>query len=230
VRVERKEEGGKAMGSLSRDAIKNTLLNAAIITQDASVSAAPALGIKNLSPKGGNMTKTTVRLTAADIRRVIEKNKAEDSLRIKYHEILAALLKEKWDGKKITQRIVKQFKEKIGEPDAVVYFGGPAQLWYLELWGSKDFPQYEGRLRMFVGYTHDLLSYPAEVFEQRDISYGNAAKERNEQRDILLANEEFLENTAQTINDLNNARSRYEQWFNEDFVDRHDFAKLAEAK
>lgn len=145
----------------------------------------------------------------------IESDIERESQWIVVHDIIASLLKEKWEGKRLNRRIADQVKEKLtalyGKEPIVSYevdgtsgFGSARlNIWNTPHWeyGSRNSfylahnsrpsePKYKGH---WFGEVH------AEGFEYMDICHGSAAKERNVERAKLLKNTKTLDELSIAI-------------------------------
>lgn len=141
----------------------------------------------------------------------------DETLSISAHDTLAAVLKAKWDGKKITKRIETDFRKAFYGEDTrpVVRYTTEHGLAYLETW----LLDYNNRIRLFIGYTGALGimgahpsryigRYSADEFEDADCSNGKPAKERQEARRLLLDDPDKLQDLADAIDAAKRAKEQ----------------------
>lgn len=135
------------------------------------------------------------------LRDTVLNEMTEEARHLMAHNILAAILKTKWDGKKINARIVEQFKESFKRTNDVEVYARLDRhcgMTNLEVWGFGQHTTSSNRLILFIGYDSEpteprlagacVNAYRAEAFEETDLCHGRAAHERNEKRSKLLSN------------------------------------------
>jgi len=106
-------------------------------------------------------------------------------------DTIYAILKEKWEGKALNKRIVKQIQEKIGEEAAVYY-----EKSYIKIWGGK-FGNYDKHISFYIPSTPPIEPkyrgcwsgcINADGWAYANMCHGEAAKERQQKREKILQN------------------------------------------
>ncbi len=135
------------------------------------------------------------------LRDEVRSDMARESWQLMAHNTLAAILKTKWDNKKLNARLVDQFKDSFKringfEPSA--YLRKEYGSMSLETWGFGPFQTSSNRVSLHIGYDSEPTeprlfganynNYKANSFENADVSNGSAAHDRNMERAKLLSN------------------------------------------
>lgn len=102
---------------------------------------------------------------------------------INYHNAIAKVLREKYDGKQLTKRIEGQVRAELSLPETTIVRFNHDYLLKLEIWTNN----YNERMTFYMGYERDRLAYHPAIFEEVDAAHGPAAQQRNETREGLLA-------------------------------------------
>ncbi len=104
---------------------------------------------------------------------------------INYHNAIAKVLREKYDGKQLTKRIEGQVRAELGltedDPTRIIFVND--YLLKLEVWTRN----YNDRLSFHLGHQQDRLCYNPARFEDIDGHHGEHARKRNEFREGILA-------------------------------------------
>lgn len=115
----------------------------------------------------------------------IQERLLQEEKLIKYHDAIAKVLREKYDGKQLTKRIEGQVRAELGmsddDPTRIIFSND--YLLKLEVWTRN----YNDRLTFYLGYRQDRLCYDPKRFEDVDVQHGQHARKRNEFREGILA-------------------------------------------
>lgn len=144
----------------------------------------------------------SVELIEKALRDKLGRDMEREKWDVAAHECLAAILTEKWQGKKLNARIAEQFKERFipaeGRDKAVVYYSREHGQTHLLLWGIGPYPDHSRKLWMFLAHDteptepkyqgHYMGRVNVAGFEYGDCCHGSAAKERNKARFELCQN------------------------------------------
>lgn len=149
----------------------------------------------------------------------IESDMKRESENIEVHDIIANILKTKWEGKRLNARIATQVKETLsalyGKEPIVSYDvsgqGGFGQA-TLSIWSTPHWPDCNQRTVVYLAHNsppsapeykgHWYGEVHAEGFEHMDICHGSAAKERNANRVKLLKDKESIHVLAEAIRNV----------------------------
>lgn len=86
---------------------------------------------------------------------------------------------------------------------------------YLYIWGGDSGFTQQEPIRLFLGYSKDVVSLNVETFEEQDRCYGSAAVERINSRNEVLANDDFLTKASEAIDVYKAAKVNLEQIMSE---------------
>ncbi len=128
------------------------------------------------------------------------KDLEREEMAIELHEAIAGVLKEKFQGKKITRRLVTLLEPIVSGvlPGSHVSYHEIAGMLNIQVWGGTL--KHDDTFRFFIGYdSQDLASYDSAVFEERDACHGKAARKRCAERAELLAGTKVLEVIADRV-------------------------------
>lgn len=139
----------------------------------------------------------------------IQTEQKQETAGIEVHNIIAAVLRESFDGKKITRRLVTKVQERMPQ-GATVYWDEIAGTVNLKVRGYPGVHEYG--YSALIGYNSQptnpnvagayLSEYHAPAFEQTDICHGVAAIERNKARAALLADTAKLRSLAAAVDQV----------------------------
>lgn len=114
------------------------------------------------------------------------------------HKALAAVLHEKFNGKKLTKRIEGYFREKffVNAPElnekAIVRYMEDFGLCQLQVWGISPWSAFDKRLSMFICHKGEKSNaFNPDSFESEDCCHGGAAEKRNAKRTELGQGEQI---------------------------------------
>jgi hypothetical protein len=150
-------------------------------------------------------------VTVDDLKKLIQGHIDQETQRIEVHDLIRATIKEKWEGKSINKRLANQVKDKLTElygKEPVVYYGTDYGLYYITVWGTKHWPNYDNRVQFFMGHANatNSTSLSSEVFHsETDGCHGDAATKRNERKQALLNDNPTLHRIARAINKCRSA-------------------------
>ena len=157
-----------------------------------------------------------MKITPEDIKTIVRANYNREATYITVHDLIARILREKYQGKKLTKRIEDQVKGALekakfdGELRAgapVVSFTKDGTLSHLSIWGIRHAEDFSKRMYIFLGYNGEIDNYDAATFEEHDARNGRAAKERNAERSKLLSSEAELAFLAELVNKIRHAKT-----------------------
>lgn len=106
----------------------------------------------------------------------------------KYHYLVKSIISNHWEGKKLNIRFHKQV-EALLDPGALSNLDLDRRdfgMSYLSIWNVKEFPTYNDRLRLFLGYSNDINKYSSNIFAERDKCHGLSSIERSNKLKVLL--------------------------------------------
>lgn len=140
--------------------------------------------------------------TPEQIRELIQADFDKEQRRIIIHDEIAALLLAKFNGKKITERLINYLKEKF--PGWTIVLDNVASSHSnIHIWGGDSGFKYDDHISFMLGYSNELKSYNPTVFEERDARHGSAARARQEKRTAMLNSASRLVEIAVSINKYN---------------------------
>lgn len=162
--------------------------------------------------------------TKTKIEEMVKTNMAEEARRVKLHQEIADLLREKFDGKKLAPGwMVRHLRTR--HPDWTICERGLEYGQFtVEIGGGDSGYSSMNRASFFIGYTSELARYKPELFEDRDTCNGNAAIERNKKRQAFLDSGKAFE-MANIIDTLNNVHESLSNMF-DDNQDHYSIRKL----
>lgn len=136
----------------------------------------------------------------------IQTEQKQETAGIEVHNIIAAVLRESFDGKRITRRLVTKVQERMPQ-GATVYWDEIAGMVNLKVRGYPGMHEYG--YSALIGYDSQptnpkllgayISDYHAPAFEQTDVCHGIAAIERNKARGALLADTAKLRTLAAAV-------------------------------
>tara|TARA_R100000655_G_scaffold101434_2_gene146567 strand:+ start:61 stop:648 length:588 start_codon:yes stop_codon:yes gene_type:complete len=176
--------------------------------------------------------ETGVKLiNSADLAGIIQNQISREQDGIDLHDKLAKVLRDSFNGKKLTRRLVTKFKALLPE-NSVIYWKELAGMYSIEVWRYGCFDSMNNRWNALVAYDSDKKCYDAKIFEERDLCHGSAAKKRQETRLALLNDCDALETIAGNINQYNIALKNLNTAMSGpfDMPDYYDFRKLVEGR
>src|SRR6187549_3723369 len=109
--------------------------------------------------------------TVADLKKIIQSHIDRELPAIEVHDIIAGIIKEKWEGKPINKRLANQLKEKLtalyGKEPVVFY--EPGYLYYVKVWGTPAWPTYNEQHQFFLGHANsqNTAALSSEEFHNR---------------------------------------------------------------
>lgn len=161
------------------------------------------LTLNTKKPKVSLDAETGVKLiNSTDLADIIQNRISREQDGIDLHDKLAKVLRDSFDGKKLTRRLVTKLKAVLPE-HSVIYWKELAGMYQIEVWRYGHFDSMDNRWNALVAYDSDKECYDAEIFEQRDLCHGSAAKKRQGERLALLNDCNALETIADSINHYN---------------------------
>lgn len=148
-------------------------------------------------------------ITVDRIVAFLQRELAAETAAVHVHDTIAALIREKWEGKKFNKRFIAQLRERLGYPESVAMFwdGGHGSL---AIWGKDSpWPDYNRRRTFYVasgGFPptnpahkgHWQGAMHAEGYEYQDCANGSGARSRNGRRQWLLEDPPRLARIAAT--------------------------------
>lgn len=142
-------------------------------------------------------------ITTEMIRDIIYDNLKREMQGVNYHREVTEVLK-KFNGKKPTKHIANDFQKL--HPDYAVNWRVEYGMFHLEFWGGSTGRNYQDRYSMLIGYdTNPIVD--VDKFQEFNASYGYAAEKRNQEREQLLNDSAWLNNTAEALNEFNKAHT-----------------------
>ena len=139
---------------------------------------------------------------ATQIRKVLEHDRADEAVTIRFHEIISAYAKAH-EGQKPSRRVVTAIQKALGDDaeNYSIWWENTCGMYHVVVWPKAD-RRDDNKWSFLVGYESDTLG--ADTFEERDICHGRAARERNRER-IRLAASRWPEETGHACEELDTA-------------------------
>lgn len=155
------------------------------------------------------MTKTQ------QIRELVTKRIADEERRLEIVREIHDILRNKFDGKKITKRLATLIEN--AHPSWAVFYKRTGASTFgminLVIWGGDSgFPTHTDAMRVLVGYTNELESYDPKIFPERAVCYYAAVK-RNKARRAFLDSEDPGKLALSMMN-LQGAREKVKYFLN----------------
>ena len=174
---------------------------------------------------------STVRKLIQKIEVAIRDEYNSEAKRIAIHDAIASLIKERWEGKKITKLFATALSARLGHQAYLTSTVGMAQI---EVWGAgSPFPLFGDRVSFYLGSDRHGGMANLETFEQTDKCHGKAAKDRQNRRLEILRNPLMIEELALAGAQYQAASSRIKSLleFGGDFEpDRYTLEKIVEGE
>lgn len=142
----------------------------------------------------------------------IQKDYERETSGICLFEIMVETFKS-FEGKPITKRLATALQKKL--PDHTIYYEHLYGMYHIRIWGNGT--PYDQRAGFLLGYDNASAYREGKDHEQhsgfRDYSacYGWAAKDRNQQRETLLADKKRIAHLAKVISDYLSAKKALDE-------------------
>ena len=160
--------------------------------------------------------KQTERQIESSLREQIGRDIEVESYGIAAHKALAEVLREKFNGKKLTKRIEGYFLDKffINAPElkekAIVRYSDEHEQCKLQVWNVCCWKSFDQRLSMFICHKDKAGAFSPEDFESEDRCHASPAEERNKARAAFCQGEE-IKRVAAIVAQMDSLRAELEQ-------------------
>jgi len=155
------------------------------------------------------MLKTKAELIE-EIRGIYLRFNAEDSLaHERFMDIYWVLTR--YQGKQITKRFKTALEKE--HPTWRVWLEHMSTTTYIRVWGGNSgYKASTDACSFLVGYSNELASFDIAKFEEHNKYYAKTVMQKVAERNIILGNTGWLEETAERIIQFDKTRRELQEW------------------